>query len=413
MFSSRFLALARVHSLPRREGVSDRAVALGLMARFVDEVLAGAFSVLAPTFRRTFGLSLVAVSLLEQVLNWVALMIEPPAALLIDVRSRRVLMSVGASFVGVAVLLMGLAPTYAALLAGFAAYGIGSGPLAHTADVVLVESYPDHGERIFSRATFIDTVGALSAPLLIAAAAAAGISWRVVLVVLGIGGLAYARALAWTPLPTSAAPSSEAPLWRQLGSNLRDVARDRGARSWLFLLLVFDLVEAPHALKYVWLHEQVGMSQALVAVYAAGEQLVGLAALVALDRWLERFGWRPVLAAACVGLVLLPPAWLYAPGIAGRVAVGIPLAFVTALVWPIAKARAILSLPGRAGAVSAVSNLFGILPLTLLFGTLAEWIGLTRAMLAASLTGGVLLTMAALIVPASSERTGMEDTDEG
>lgn len=368
-----------------------------MLARFVDELLSGAWTVLAPTFRRTFGLSLVAVALLDQVLFWVALVVEPPAALLIDVKSRRAIMTFGAAWIGLGSIAMGVAPTYAFLLAGFAAYGIGSGPLADSADIILVESHPDHAEQAFARGTFVDTIGALLAPALIALAAWTGVSWRVVLVGLGLATLVYAWAVAATPMPRAGtrAREGEVHLVRELWGNLREVLRDRGARRWLLFGLWFDVLEAPHALKYVWLHEHVGLDQAAVAAYAVGEHVVGLISLMMLDHGLARFGSRRVIIGVSLGLLLVFPAWVAAPGIAARIGLGIPLAFLHALLWPISRTRTLVSVPGRAGAVTAVNNLLSVLPFAIGFGALAEWIGLTQAMLVAAVVGGTLLVVTA------------------
>jgi hypothetical protein len=86
--------------------------------------------------------------------------VEPIAASTIDHSSRRRLMTFGGAMVAVSVVVMGIAPGYPMLLLGFALYGVGSGPLAHTADVVVVESFPGNGERAYNRSTILDTVGA-------------------------------------------------------------------------------------------------------------------------------------------------------------------------------------------------------------------------------------------------------------
>ena len=126
MLTTTVMTMVRARSLRRRDDVPDRAAALVLVARFTDELLSGALTVLTPTFRSTFGLSVVAVSALEQVLSWVALPVEPVAALLSDVRSRRVLLSFGATAVSLSLLVAGLAQGFAGLLVAFAVYGLGS-----------------------------------------------------------------------------------------------------------------------------------------------------------------------------------------------------------------------------------------------------------------------------------------------
>ena len=122
--------------------VSDRAKLLVFSARFTDELLSGAWTVLMPTFRAAFGLSLVGVGVLAQGLNWVALTVEPVTTTLIDISSRRRLIGFGAAALAVSLALMGSAQSFWWLLGGFVVYGVGSGPLAHTADVVVVEAFP-------------------------------------------------------------------------------------------------------------------------------------------------------------------------------------------------------------------------------------------------------------------------------
>jgi len=232
---------------------------------------------------------------------------------------------------------------------------------------------------------------------LVAAVSWAGLSWRVALLAVGAWGLFYARALASTRFPPPSGRSEEgrSNLVRELRANLAEVLRTREARRWLLFLFWLDLLEAPDVLAYVWLHEDVGMSQAGVAAYAAGEQVVGLLALLWLDRWLGRRDSRPMLTAVTLGLLVLYPMWLFAPGIWGRVVVGVPLAFLWALLWPIGRARSLTSVPGKAGAVTAVTTMFAVVPMSLLFGVLAETAGLRPAMLSVAVAALVFLLITA------------------
>jgi MFS family permease len=305
-------------------------------------------------------------------------------------------------------LVAGLAQGFAGLLVAFAIYGLGSGPLAHTADVVLVEAFPDDVERAYARATAIDTVGALLAPAAVAAAVALGVSWRVVLVGLGLGALAYALALARTAFPPPspaaadhAAGAGERDLrppggLRHLAGNLRATVADRRARPWLLCLLWLDVLEAPGVVRALWLADDVGLGQAGLAAYVVGEQVVALVALLWLDRRAQPSASPGrLLVTACAGIVVLHPLWLVAPGVVGRLLVGVPLAFLTALLWPVARSRALASVPGRAGAVTAVTTLVGALPLTLAAGAAAAAFGLVPTLLTFTLLGAGGLLLAA------------------
>ena len=387
MLSTLFVRFSRLRTLNPAAPISDRALAVVFTARFTDEALSGAWTVLTPTFRTGLGLSLFQVGLLTQVLSWVALLVEPVSASLIDWSSRRRLMAWGSAALATSMLAMGLARSDGWLLAAFAVYGLGSGPLAHTADVVVVEAFPDVPERAFARATLLDTLGALAGPALVAAVLAAGLSWRTSLLTLGAWAVIYTLGSARTPLPPP--PRRRTPdrhLAADIVAGWRVALAQPRARRALLVLAAFDVYEAAFILKYVWLHEAVGLSQSLVATWAAAEQVVDLAALAVLERWLAR--WRPtgILRGAAAALVVLPGLWVMAPGLLGRVIVGVPLAFAQALIWPLAKSESLLADPSLAGTVSAVTTLFPLVPLGLGEAALAQAIG----------TGAALAVMAGL-----------------
>jgi MFS family permease len=387
--------LFRLDRLGRRKGVDDRGVAVSFTGRFVDELLSGAWTILTPTFRRVFGLSLWQVGLLLQVLEWVALAVEPVAASTIDHSSRRRLIAGGSALVTAAVLLMAAAPTYLVLLAGFALYGVGSGPLAHTCDVVILESFPDDPDRAYSRATLLDTTGALLGPAAVSAALFLGLSWRwpLLAVALVAGAHAVASSRATLPPPPRIRDDGESVL-RAFVTGVRAAVSHREVRRALLLLLAFDLFEAAFVLKYVWLHDDVGLSEPAVALWAVVEQAVDVVALLALDRWLQGRRGAQLLRTAALCLVVLPPAWVFVPGLPAKVLVTVPLAFTTTLVWPLAKARSLTAEPQLAGAAQAVSTLFAIAPFTLLETWLASAVGIGPALAAtASVAAGLLLLL--------------------
>jgi MFS family permease len=145
--------LLGVASLRRVGEVDDRGTVLALFARLTDELASGLLVVLMPTFRTRLGLPVVQVGWLWQVLFSTAAVVEPIAGAAIDVVRRRPLLVWGALGWGAALLLAAGAPSFGWLLAAFALVGAASGPLAHTADVVLVDGHPDAVERITGRST--------------------------------------------------------------------------------------------------------------------------------------------------------------------------------------------------------------------------------------------------------------------
>jgi MFS family permease len=396
--------------IPRKAGVSRRAVLLAFGGRFTDELLSGLPDVLMPTIRAQFGLSYTQISLLGLTLGYVAAVVEPAGGLLIDIWDRRRLLTWGAAGIGLAVLVMGLSPIFAGLLLGYAIYGLASGPLAHTADVVLVEAHPQAPGRIFARATMLDTFGALLAPLLVTASAWLGVEWRYLL--LGAGGYALVYALLiwrtrFPPPPGREQAHPQASTRHTLRDNLRRVLTNRTALTWLSFLFIMELIEAYNPFKTVWLAEQVGMSQALVGLYRAMEMGVSLVSLVFLDRWLRRTGYRRILQTANIILLVLIPAWLLLPGVLTRFVLGVPLSFLFAVYWPIGRGESLASVPGRAGALTAVYSLYGLVPIPLLFGLLAEAISLTQAMLWVSVGALLALIVVTQFLPAG----GSQDKD--
>jgi MFS family permease len=375
--------------------VDDRAVAVAFTARFVDELLSGAWTVLTPTFRRVFGLNLFQVGLLVQVLEWVALVVEPLAASAIDHSSRRRLLAGGAAVLVLSTLAMAAAPGFAVLLLGFALYGVGSGPLAHTADVVVLESFPQDPERAYSRATVLDTCGALLGPAAVAVALFAGASWRLVLLLLAVvvGGYAWTASRAAFPPPPRVRTDGESMLGA-FAAGVRAAVAHPEIRRALLVLFAFDVFEAAFVLKYVWLHDDVGLSEPAVALWAVGEQLVGIGALLVLDRWLAGRAPRRILQVAAALLAVLPAAWVAAPGVGGRIVLAIPLAFATALVWPLAKSRSLTIAPELAGASQAVTTLYPIIPLTLAETWFASTVGIGPAMaVTAAMGAGLILVL--------------------
>lgn len=381
------------YALPRAEDVSDRVVGISLAARFMDELLSGLPTVLMPTIRAQLGLSYTQVSLLGLTLSYVSAIIEPINGLLIDLWKRPWLMAWGAAGIGFGTMVMGLAPTMAILLLGFAIYGLASGPLAHTADVVLVESYPEAPGRIYTRATALDTVGALLGPLLVTGTIWLGFQWRWLMVALGLSSLLYALLILRTRFPArhNQEQQDRQPFWRSLRENLRAVLSNRSALRWLAFLFVLAILESPMQFTAIWLREQVGMSQALIGLYRALEMAVGLLSLLYLDRWLSRRSYRHVLLAASAALLLLYPAWLWLPGIWPRFILSIPISFLFTVYWPIGKAQSLAAVPGRGGTITAVQSVLGLVPLPLFFGLLAESFDLSRAML--WVYAGAILTM--------------------
>ncbi|MTV26716.1 MFS transporter [Nitriliruptoraceae bacterium ZYF776] len=400
---SRLAVLLRLRTLARQDHLNDRATVLTLFARFTDELCSGLLVVLTPTLRSRIGLSVPQVGWCFQALASAGALTEPLAAVAVDVTSRRPLLVAGAAGWGAALLLTAGATSFGWVLAGFALAGAAYGPLANTADVVLIEGHPTASERIASRSTALDTVGAFLAPAAVAGAAWAGADTRWLLATAGGAALLYAGALAGTVVPTAAPRPDGTAVRDHVGGNLRAVLADRTTRRWIGALLLLELAGPLEVFEPVWLRDAAGLSQALVAVHVAVGMAASFVALVLLDRWLASHDAVPVLRASLVASFVVYPAWLLLPGLAAKLVLVAVRDTAHATLWPIIHARALASAPGRAGAVSAVTAAIGVVPVHAGFGWLAETVGLTRSMLGVHLAVAVLLLR---VVPWPPGRSG-------
>jgi MFS transporter, FSR family, fosmidomycin resistance protein len=384
-------------SSPPTERALSRVTVLALAARFADEMLYGVVSILMPTLRTHFQLSYARVGLLTQVMLYVAGVAEPINGLLIDVWRRRWLLVFGAFGLAASLLTIGAAPTFGALLVGFAIYGVASGPLAHTADVVLVELHTQAPSRVMARVTSLSAVGELFAPALVAGAIWAGVDWRWLILALGVAMLPYGAALLRTDFPAPARhhlDSARSGILRDLLANVRAVVTARTTLIWLIFLRAMYTMESADSFEALWLADVVGMSQALIGVYYAWEITAALLGTLFLDRWLQVAAPRQVILIALTGMLVLTPAWFLGEGVLARFVIGAPLVFLWAMIWPIARAES-LHASTRPGALTAVNSATGLLPTTLAVALLAEAVGLTRAMLSLQLCGIVVLLLIA------------------
>ena len=371
----------RLRGLPRRADLDDRATVLTLFARFTDELASGLLIVLMPTLRTRLGLTVQQIGWCFQAMFSVGALVEPFSGAAIDLIRRRPLLVGGAAGWAGALLLAAGAPGFGWLLAAFGLAGAAYGPLANTADVVLVEGHPAAVERISSRSTALDTVGALLAPGSIALAGWAGVDGRLLLAAAGTGAMGYAVLLAGSVLPSPPARPDGTSGPVHVLANVRAVVADPQARVWISALLLIEVFDPIEVFEPVWLGDVVGASQAQVAVHSIVGLVGGLLALVALDRWLARRDATVVLVMAATATLVVYPVWLLVPGLAAKLALVAVRNAVLAPLWPIVHSRALASVPGSAGAVSALTALVALLPLPAVFGWLAGRVGLTPSML--------------------------------
>lgn len=390
----------QLDALGRHPALSERATLLALAARFVDEFASGIVLVLLPTLRRTAGLGVGGIGLLLQVMDLVGGLADPAAGIAADLWRRRPLLVAGALGWAAALGTIALSPSLPGLVVAFACIGAASGMLAHTADVVLIEGHPDAADRISTVSTIVDTVGAILAPTVVVVLFRGDGSWRLLLLASAVAVTGYALLSVRTsfPVPVAEARPPGSPLrglMMEVRDRVRSILADRDARRWVAVLLLDGLVDVAVAFEPLWLVDVAGFGQAGVGVHVAIELAASLVGLLVLDRMLRRWDAVLVLRWSLATLMVVWTAWVLVDGPAGQLLLVVPRAMAAAPIWPIARARALASLPGNAGTVGAVLSASALLPTAAVFGWAAGAVGLTPVMLgvpALAFAGMLLVT---------------------
>jgi MFS transporter, FSR family, fosmidomycin resistance protein len=289
-------------------------------------------------------------------------------------RRRVLVLGGGACFAGALALAAGAA-SFSVLLVAFAVLYPASGAFVSLSQASLMDLQPEQREHNMARWTLAGAVGAVAGPLLLAAFAWAGLSWRGLFAGLALLALFLVLVARRTP---DTGGDGERPRVRDA---LRVLLR-REVFRWLFLLelsdLLLDVFLAFLALYFV---DEVGTSLATgglaVAVWT-GAGLVGSAAMIPL---LRRLDGPRYLRGSAGATALLFVAFLVVPISGGKLALVAAMAIATAGWYPVLKARLYGALGEASGLALTVGALFplnAVLPLAV--AGLAERWGLGGAL---------------------------------
>jgi len=360
---------------------------------------AGVTPVSAPDIRSEFdvaygelGLILLAAPLL------LSMVIEGPILLASDRLRRGRVATFGLVVMGVFMIAAAAATSPWMLALGLAGWGSASGITCGVSQGALMDAYPQDRERWMTRWTLMGSLGDAATPLLIMAAAAAGMGWRTALVGAGALHLVHAVVMFSVVWERGAVPETEASgddsedsedtedaedgdgWWAQLRAGLRN----RQLLLWLGAgALCCLLDEIFVAFGAVFLRAELGATVTTQSLAFAACAVLEAVGLVVTDRLLRRFSPRHLLMASCLACAAAFLCWL---GVRSRVGSIVLLAVVglcTAPQYPICAARAYAAAPGKSGLVAAVDQLFSPLPIVapLVIGLVADQFGVTLALL--------------------------------
>jgi FSR family fosmidomycin resistance protein-like MFS transporter len=356
-----------------------------LAIEFLDELVFGAREAAWPLIRNDLNLNYLEIGLLLGVPNLVAAVIEPILGVLGDVWKRWLLIVGGGVLFTVELVLFGLAPNFAVLMAASILLYPASGAFVSLSQSSLMDHDPSRHEHLMARWTLAGSVGVVAGPLLLGPAVWLGAGWRGVFVALAPLSLAL-TIVAWAQLRRRHKPSAEAEKPQSVRDGLRQAAR--AARRpdvlrWLVLLMFSDfMLDVLLGFLALYFVDVVKVSPALagtsVAVWS-GAGLLGDALLIPL---LERVRGLTYLRYSAIVMLFLFPAFLIVPWYGAKLVVLALMGLGNAGWYAILKGQLYSTLPGQSGTVMAIDSGFSLVAgaAPALLGLVAQWAGLPVTM---------------------------------
>jgi MFS family permease len=345
----------------------------------LDELASGAPTIGAPDIERAFGLSHASITLVIFVVPAiVGFVVEPVIFLASDRYPRKWFVVSGLAAMAVASFVAALAPNAATLAGAIACWYVAAGASAPLAQATLVDRLPEHRARTMTRWTLFAAIGDLVAPLALGGLASLGLSWRAGFVLVGATLAIWSAAVAICRFPATPAASDGEPPPPPLLRALRDALRDRVLVVWLLGIALCDLLDEILVV-FASLHVRIelGAGPGWQSAILTGLVVGGIAGLAVLDRLLTRWGERQLLVACGLACAATYVAWLAAPSLLASAILIVPVGATSAVLYPLASARAYARCPGRSGVVLAGGHLFTPLGLALpwLLGMVADRAG--------------------------------------
>jgi FSR family fosmidomycin resistance protein-like MFS transporter len=337
-----------------------------LAIEFLDELVFGAREAAWPLIRNDLGLSYAQIGLLLGVPNLVAAFIEPVLGILGDVWKRWLLIVGGGVLFTLALVLFGLAPSFAVLMAASIVFYPASGAFVSLSQSSLMDHDPSRHEHLMARWTLAGSVGVVAGPLLLGLAVWLGVSWRGAFVALVPLSLVLTVA-AWAQLRRSRKPSADTD-GDETPQSMRDGLRQaaRAARRpdvlrWLVLLAFSDfMLDVLLGFLALYFVDVVKVSPALAGTSVAVWSGVGLLGDALLIPLLERMRGLTYLRYSALAMLCLFPVFLVVPWYAAKLVLLALMGLGNAGWYAILKGQLFSSLPGQSGTVMAIDSAFSL-----------------------------------------------------
>lgn len=362
---------------------------------FADELADGFKGAAMPAIQHSLALGYGGIGLLVSVPLLAGGVLELPLGVLAGEgrRRRRAVLGGGVLFV-LSLVAAALARNFAELLAAFVIFFPASGAFVSLTQASLMDAAPTRRSRSMAWWDLAGNAGAVTGPLVLALALAAGGGWRGgYLGLAALSAVALAGVTGWRggPEADDTEPGERA--------GFREVAAAaRAAWRWLVLLEVANLlVDVLTGFVAVYLVAVVHMTPAAAALAVAIRLGAALAGDVVLVSALSRAGEGMALRITALAALPLYPAFLLVPGVAAKLVTLGLLSAVTAAWYPLLQARLYETVPSSiAVTLGSVSSLAGGLgPLAV--GVAAMAFGLPWAL--AGLTVVPVIVLAGSSIP--------------
>jgi MFS family permease len=264
-----------------------------------------------------------------------------------DGRSRQPITIAGTFAAAAALVLQAAAPGPALLVVGGALLGVGTTWMVSGAEIAIAHSVAERDgpaalPRRLARVNLLGTVGDFSGPLLVAAARAAGVSWRVLFLAVAIAVAGYAMLLAAAAFPAPVRPPAP---------SADQVPVSRQTSVWLLGLAAMVLIPMDES----YLSTVLGFAERERGFNPTAAALVGIAFVVGgllsdtvLVGWVTRSSAPRLLAVTGAGasvvmlLAALAPGWVLVPA-------GIAHSALLGAAWLSVSTATLLANPGREG----------------------------------------------------------------
>ena len=355
------------------------------LIEFLDELVFGISEAALPFIRDDLHLNYAQIGLALSLPGFIANFIEPFLYAISDVWKRRAVILIGGVFFTISLFLTGISTSFALLLTSFILFNPSSGAFVSLSQASLMDADPIRRENNMARWTFAGSLGVLTGPILLAAAAWIGFGWRGMFI-----GVALLSTLilifAWRRIPHDKPHPVSFPrfgdILKQFGTTFAAL-KNRTVVRWLILLEFSDLMlDVFYGFLPLYFVDIAGFTPAQTALSVSVWAGVGLLGDFLLIPLVERVKALDYLHLSVIIELILFPAFLLVQTSWLKLVIVALMGFFNAGWYAILKARLFESMHGQSGAALTLDNVSGLIGKLIPFGIglVAQAYGLGAAM---------------------------------